>query len=297
MNTGTFLISRLIPESDTLLDMGLRIGIAVLVGLAAQRVLFLVVSRSEAWIERVGRGSLHAKQRARTIGAIFRNLLTVMVVGAVVIYSLGVLGWDVRPLLATAGIAGVALGFGAQTLVRDVIAGIFIIAEDQFGVGDLIEVNGRAATVEEVTVRCTTLRDFNGFLHFVPNGEMKVVVNRSRGWNRIAVDVPIAPDEDIDRALDVVRKAAATMSADPAWRERMLDEIQVWGVEGLSAQDLQIRLVVRAEPGPNVHETARELRRRIHRALAEAGIRSSTQREIATLEAATITGDAGTRTS
>jgi moderate conductance mechanosensitive channel len=281
MNSGTILITRLLPESETLLDMGLRIGIALVVGFGAQRVLFLLVGRGEAWIERVGRGSIHSRQRARTIGQIFRNLLTVMVVGSVAIYSLGVLGWDVRPLLATAGIAGVALGFGAQTLVRDVIAGIFIIAEDQFGVGDLIEVNGRAATVEELTVRCTTLRDFNGFLHFVPNGEMKVVVNRSRGWNRLAVDVPISPDEDIDRALEAIRKVAAAMSAEPAWRERMLDAVQVWGVEGLSAQDLQVRLVVRAEPGPNVHEAARELRRRLHRGLAEAGIRVGTPREIA----------------
>lgn len=280
MNSGVLLITRLLPESEKLLDVGLRLVVAVALGFLVQRLLFLIVWRSELWIERVGRHSELAKKRARTIGQIFRSLFTVVVVGAVVLYVLSVLGWDVRPLLATAGIAGVALGFGAQTLVRDVIAGIFIIAEDQFGVGDLIEVNGKAATVEALTVRCATLRDFNGFLHFVPNGEMKIVVNRSRGWNRLAVDVPIAHDEDVDRALDVCRRVATTMGAEPAWREKLLDEIQVWGVDVLSSQEMLVRLVLRAEPGPDVHDAARELRRRLLRALAESETRLTSQREI-----------------
>ncbi|HEY3216565.1 MAG TPA: mechanosensitive ion channel domain-containing protein, partial [Candidatus Eisenbacteria bacterium] len=246
---GVILIHRLIPETEKLADLGLRLGLALLSGLVVQRGLFLLVGRSEAWIERVGRGGERARQRARTIGQILRNLVTVLVGISVVIYALGVLGWDVRPLLAGAGLLGVALGFGAQTLVRDVIAGVFIIAEDQFGVGDLIEVNGKAATVESLTVRSTTLRDFHGYLHFVPNGEMKIVVNRSRGWNRLAVDVPIAADEDVDRALEVCRRVAVTMSAEPAWKTRLLDEIQVWGLESLGGQELQVRMVIRAAPG------------------------------------------------
>ena len=277
MTIAWLLIHRLFPETEKLLDIALRVGVALVLGFLSQRILFLLVNRAESWIERVGRSSERARQRSRTIGGIFKSLLTVLVVGTVVLYCLSVMGWDVRPLLATAGIAGVALGFGAQTLVRDVIAGVFIIFEDQFGVGDLIEVDGKAATVEELRVRSTTLRDFNGFLHFVPNGEMKIVVNRSRGWNRVAVDVPIAPDQDADRALEVCRRVADAMSAEPLWKERMLDEIQVWGFEGLSTQDLQIRLVVRAVPGPDVHEAARELRRRLLRAFADAGIRVSAQ--------------------
>ena len=280
MNVAWMLITRLIPETERLLDIGLRLGIAIVFGFLVQRVLFLIVGRSEGWIERVGHGSALAKKRSKTIGQIFRSLITVIVVGGVVLYGLSVLGWDVRPLLATAGIAGVALGFGAQSLVRDVIAGIFIIAEDQFGVGDLIEINGKAATVEALTVRCATLRDFNGFLHFVPNGEMKIVVNRSRGWNRLAVDVPIGHDEDLERALEVCRRVAAAMSAEAAWRGKLLDDVQVWGVDSLSPTEMLIRLVVRAEPGPDVHEAARELRRRLHGALAENEVRLTAQREI-----------------
>jgi small conductance mechanosensitive channel len=261
-------------------DIGLRVGLAVVAGFLFQRLLFLVVGRGEKWIVRVGRGSEHARQRARTVGSIFRSLLTGLVAGAVIIYSLEVMGWDVRPLLGGAAVLGVALGFGAQTLVRDVIAGVFILTEDQFGVGDLIEVSGLAGTVEGLTVRSTTLRDFHGYLHFVPNGEMKVVVNRSRGWNRVAVDVPIAADENVDVALDVCRRVAGALSGEPGWRPRLLDEVQVWGVEALGGQEVQIRMVVRSLPGSDAHEAARELRRRVHRALVEAGLRLGLQREI-----------------
>jgi len=174
----------------------------------------------------------------------------------------------------------VALGFGAQTLVRDMIAGLFIIAQDQFGVGDLIEVNGRIGTVEQLSVRSTTLRDFNGYLLFVPNGEMKIVINRSRGWNRIAVDVPVAAGADLERALDECRAVVARMNADSAWRDRLLDPIDVWGVETLGPNEVQIRMVVRAHPGGDGPEAARELRRRIHAALADANIRTTLPREM-----------------
>lgn len=277
---GVIPIAPLLPESEKLLDSAVRIGLAIVVGFLVQRVLFLLVGRIESWVTRAGHSSGQAQQRARTLGQILRHLCTVLVMGAVLIRSLAVLGWDVGPLLAGAGIVGVALGFGAQSLVRDIIAGVFILAEDQFSVGDLIEVNGRPATVETLTVRSTTLRDFNGHLHFVPNGEMKIVVNRSRGWSRLAVDVPVPSDQDIERALDVCEKVAQGMNNDAAWRTRLLDPIEVWGVEGLSPAEVLIRLAVRAKPGADAPEAARELRRRIVRGLVAAKIRMAPEREI-----------------
>ncbi|MEK7823572.1 MAG: mechanosensitive ion channel family protein [Candidatus Eisenbacteria bacterium] len=285
-------IQPLLPESEKLLDSAVRIGLTLVVGFLVQRLLFLLVGRSETWIVRAGKGHAHARQRARTLGQILRNLCTVLVTGAVIIHALAVLGWDVRPLLAGAGILGVALGFGAQALVRDVIAGIFILAEDQFAVGDLIEVNGRAATVEVLTVRSTTLRDFNGHLHFVPNGEMKIVVNRSRGWSRLAVDVPVAADQDVERAVEVCEKVAVAMNNDAAWRSRLLDPVEVWGVEGLTGAEALVRLVVRAQPGPDAPEAARELRRRIVRGFATAHVRMTTQREITIRPVSGATADA-----
>ena len=228
-------------------------------------------------------------QRAHTLGQILRNLLTVFVAGAALIYALAIMGWDVKPLLAGAGIVGIALGFGAQTLVRDVIAGVFILAENQYSVGDLIEINGKAATVEALTVRSTMLRDFNGYVHFVPNGEMKIVTNRSRDWNRVAVDVVIAADESIDEAIEVCRKVLHAFNADPKWRERLLDPVELWGVESMSGQEAILRCVVRSIPGPGAPEAARELRRQLHRALAEAGVRTGAKREFAMMRAGVAT--------
>jgi small-conductance mechanosensitive channel len=264
-----------LPAPEELLEMAARIGLTVLGGFIVLQLLFLLVRRMESWIRRLGHDSEQSRRRAATVASIVRNLVMAMVAGGVIIHCLEVVGWDVKPLVAGAGIAGVALGFGAQTLVRDVIAGIFIIAQDQFGVGDLIEINGRIGTVEELSVRSTTLRDFNGYLLFVPNGEMRVVVNRSRGWNRVAVDVPVASSVDLDRALQVCRSVAVQMNAEPEWSERLLDPIDVWGVESLGPSEAQIRLVVRAHPGGDAAETSRELRRRLHAALAGAGVRTT----------------------
>jgi small conductance mechanosensitive channel len=280
VSVAVALIRPLLPDAETLIWGAILIGLAIVVGFVVQRLLFLLVGRIESWVVRAGRSSAHAQQRARTLGQILRNLCTVIVVGGVIIRALAVMGLDVGPLLAGAGILGVALGFGAQSLVRDVIAGVFILAEDQFAVGDLIEVNGKPATVEMLTVRSTTLRDFNGHLHFVPNGEMKIVVNRSRGWARLAVDVPVPVDQDVERALAVCEEAAAAMNNDAAWRSRLLDPIEVLGLESLSGAEVRIQLVVRANPGADAPEAARELRRRIIRGLMAAHVRMAPSREI-----------------
>jgi small conductance mechanosensitive channel len=266
-----------LPQSERLVEMAFRLALTVGVAAAFQWLLFLVIGRIERFLIRAGHGSHHSEQRAKTLGGIFRSLATVVVAVAALIHALEILGWDVKPLLAGAGIVGVALGFGAQTLVRDVIAGFFILAEDQFAVGDVIEVGGKAAAVEAITVRCTTLRDFHGYVHFVPNGEMKIVTNRSRGWNRGALDVVVAASEDVDRALAVCRSVAEEFNADPRWRERLLDPVEVWGIESVDGQAIHVRLVLRTRPGADLPEATRELRRRAYRALLEAGVRNTFQ--------------------
>jgi moderate conductance mechanosensitive channel len=263
-------LPRMFPANDALLTMGARIGLTLLVAFVVQRALFLLWGRLAALLTRAAHEEQAAVQRARTLKLILRHLTTVAVSLFAVIHSLEVLGWDVKPLLAGAGILGVALGFGAQTLVRDWIAGFFILVENQFAVGDLIEIDGQAATVEALTVRSTVLRDFHGYVHFVPNGEMKVVVNRSRGWNRLPVDVPIRAGQDLDRAIEICQHVAAEMTADPAWKDRLLEPVRVWGIERLGHEAV-IRLVVRSGPGAATAESARELRRRVHHALAQSG--------------------------
>jgi small conductance mechanosensitive channel len=254
--------------------MGVRLALTIGVAFVAQRVLFAIAGRAERLIDRTA--VHHGEQggsRARTLGQVMRSLITAVIIGAAIVHSLEVLGWDVRPLLAGAGILGVALGFGAQSLVRDWISDVYILLENQYIVGDVIEVGGSAATVERITLRSTRLRDFNGYLHFVPNGEMKTVTNRSRGWHRVAVDVPLHTSEDIDRALERCRAVVAAFNADAKWSARMLEPVQLWGVESLGAGDVNIRMVARTNPGADGAEVARELRRRVLQEFHSVGIR------------------------
>jgi small conductance mechanosensitive channel len=260
----------MLPPPERLWDIGLRIGLAFVFAFLAQRVLFLIWGRVAKFLVRTADDERIATQRVSTLTVVIRNVITVLVAVFAIIYALELVGWDVKPLVAGAGIIGVALGFGAQTMVRDGIAGIFILSENQFGVGDMIEVNGRVATVEAIRLRATRLRDFQGYVYFVPNGEFKTVINRSRGWNRLAVDVRINAGQDLDQALECCREAARLMSSDAAWQDRLLEPVQVLGVERLGA-DATIRLAVRAKPGAHATDAARELRRRLHHALTEGG--------------------------
>ena len=269
----------LLPPTERLGEIGVRLAVTAIVALAIVRLLFLIASRIERFIERAGGGGPSA-QRARTLGGIMRSVITFLIGAAACIHGLEILGWDVGPLLAGAGVVGVAVGFGAQTLIRDVIAGMFILAEDQFGVGDVVEIGGSPATVEEIAVRATRLRDGNGYVHFVPNGEIRTVTNRSRGWNRAIADVTIAPDENADRALEICREVVTGFNADQVWRERLLDPAEVWGIESLTGDGVSVRVSARTRPGADSAQVARELRRRLHRALLEAGIEWAPRRDL-----------------
>jgi small conductance mechanosensitive channel len=282
MNLPAFLVvPRFLPESEKLAEMGIRLALTLVGAFALQQLASLLVGRIQHWMVRAGHDRPGGEQRARTVAQTLRSLATTIVWAGAVLHALAILGWDVKPLLAGAGILGVALGFGAQTLVRDLIAGYFILIENQFAVGELVEVNGQPAQVEEVTLRSTRLRNFNGFVHYVPNGEFKMVTNRSRDWNRLTVDVPVGANEDLARALRLCRGVVDAMNADPTWRARLLEPAEVWGVESLAGPEVQLRMVVRSRPGADAFQTARELRLRCHEALVAGDVRTGTSREIA----------------
>ncbi len=282
MSLPAFLpVLRLLPESEKLAEMGIRVALTVGGAFLLMQLAWLLVGRVQHWMARAGRDRPGSAQRAQTIGQTLRSLLTTAVWAGASIHVLAILGWDVRPLLAGAGILGVALGFGAQTLVRDLIAGYFILIENQFAVGELVEVGGQPALVEEVTLRSTRLRGFDGFVHYVPNGEFKTVTNRSRDWNQLTVDVPVGANEDLGRALRLCREVVDGLNAEPAWRERLIEPAELWGVESLAGSEAQLRMAVRSRPGPNAFQVARELRLRSHEALVAGSIRTGTSREIA----------------
>ena len=214
---------------------------------------------------------LRAAQRAETIGALLKSIAAFAVWTAAAFMVLGELGLNLGPLIAGAGIVGVALGFGAQNLVRDFISGIFMLVEDQYGVGDLIDAGPATGTVEAVSLRTTRLRDIYGVVWHIPNGKIDRIGNKSQKWSRALLDVDVAYDTDIDVAGAVIKGALDEAWKSEEWSNVILEEPELWGAEDLGPDGITIRMVVKTLPSEQF-KVARYLRARIKAALDEAGI-------------------------
>ncbi len=215
--------------------------------------------------------STRANQRAETIGALIGSIGTFVVWSIAALTVFGEIGMELGPLLAGAGIVGIALGFGAQNLVRDFLSGIFMLIEDQFGVGDVIRVGPATGTVEGVSLRTTRLRDVEGNVWHIPNGTIDHVANKSQQWSRALLDLQVSYGTETSLALKVIKRVATDLWAEEPWSEEILEEPDVWGVESLDADGVTIRLVVKTRP-LSQWKVARELRVRIKRAFDAEGI-------------------------
>ena len=213
------------------------------------------------------------RQRVETVASLLRSIVTFVVVTLAVLTIMALVGIPLGPLLASAGVAGVALGFGAQSLVKDFLSGVFMIMEDQYGVGDVIDTGEAIGTVEEVTLRITRLRDAAGVTWYVRNGEIIRIGNTSQGYATAIVDMPVSYAENVERVLAVVRDIATGMGDDPAWEERFVEPPEVLGVESIVGSTMTIRTVARCVPGENL-AVQRELRERLKVALDEAGVQA-----------------------
>ncbi len=199
------------------------------------------------------------KQRSATMASVLRSISTGVVYSIALLMALSELTFNIGPLIASAGILGVALGFGSQTLVKDFLSGIFMILEDQYGVGDDIDTGNANGIVEAVGLRVTRLRDIEGTVWYVRNGEITRVGNKSQGWARAVIDVDIAYGEDISRVRARLAEAGRALMDKPEYREMILEEPSVWGVQALSANSVVMRVVVKTKPGMQF-AVARELR-------------------------------------
>lgn len=216
--------------------------------------------------------SARRAQRAEALGALAGSVLSVLIwsVAVLILLSTG-FGISLAPLLAGAGILGIALGFGAQGLVSDFLAGIFMLAEDQYGVGDIIDLGDASGVVEGVSLRTTRVRDVTGILWHFPNGQIARVGNKSQGWARALLDIGVAYGTDIDAASDLIHTIASDMAQEEDFAEIFLDEPRIWGVENLGSDSVDIRLVIKTQPGQQ-WAISRELRRRIKNGFDAAGV-------------------------
>ena len=251
---------------------GLRILLIGAIAYALVRAMGLLVARFEHEINRgTSLDALERAKRARTLGSLIRNLATALLVGVAVLMILRELGVDTRPVLASAGIVGLAIGFGAQTLVRDIISGFFLILEDQVRVGDVAAINGQGGLVEAINLRTIVLRDFDGTVHTFPNGAITTLANRSKDFSFYVIEVGIPYGEDPDRVIAVLQDVGERLQAEDRFAPLILAPIEVVGVDGFADWAVMIKMRIKTIPLKQ-WEVGRELRKRILRAFGEHGI-------------------------
>lgn len=242
--------------------VGLRILISLGVAWLAYFGLKAVLRRIERSLGTTPGVVTPQEQRTRTLVSLLRSVGLVIIAVMTVFMVLGALGVELAPLLAGAGVVGLAVSFGAQSLVKDVISGLFLLFENQFGVGDVIRIEGVSGSVEKMTLRVVVLRDVHGVVHIVPNGQITKVSNLTRSWARVVLDVGVAYKEDPDRVMAVLRDVGRELCEDPAWKPLLLGDIEVPGIETFGDSAVNLRVMVKTLPLKQ-WDVARELRRRI----------------------------------
>jgi moderate conductance mechanosensitive channel len=264
--------------SDVLIGKPLAILGLILLGLAVRWVLHKLVGRiarrAESGVlpERVeGAVTARRKQRAATMAGVLNSIITIIVVAVFGTMILSELGVNIAPIIASAGIIGIALGFGAQSLVKDFLAGIFVFIEDQYGVGDVVDVGEANGTVEAVTLRMTRLRDLDGTVWYVPNGEIVRVGNKSQNWSRAVIDVGVGYGEDLVRVQRVLREVAHDLWDDEDFKDVIIEEPEVTGVEMLAADSVTVRVLIKTAPLEQ-WAVARAMRQRIKARFDHEGI-------------------------
>jgi len=241
---------------------GVKLLGVVLLALVLIETLKMFTRRLARYSERQKLPQGVRAQQLRTLAAVINSVGISIIVFIALMQVLPIFGIDLRPLLASAGIAGLAIGFGAQTLVKDVINGFFILLENQFDLGDMVRIGGVKGTVEEMTLRRTVLRDADGSVHVVPNSEIKIVTNMTRDWTQVALHVPVAYSESSDKVIRVLKEAAQEVRNDSEVAADIVAEPEVPGIERVAAGEVDYLLLVKTQPGAQ-YRVSRALRRKV----------------------------------
>jgi small-conductance mechanosensitive channel len=276
---------------DWLVGTPLLIITVVVVGLLARFVLHRLINRVVATatsrraerlasipgagraLQAVRGANVRHVQRTQTMGALLKSITTFVVLGITALTVLSLVGIPLGPMLASASVGGVALAFGAQSLVKDFLSGVFMIVEDQYGVGDVIDTGEVVGTVENVSLRVTQLRDAGGMTWYVRNGEIVRIGNKTQGWSTAIVDIPVAYDQDVEKAISVIRDVVSVMDDDDAFKDILLEEPNVVGVESIANGAITIRNIAKTIANEQFG-VQREIRERVKRAFDREGVRS-----------------------
>jgi small-conductance mechanosensitive channel len=254
-------------------ENGIRIAALLLLAFAVVRLLNALISRAERDLATgTDLDALERRKRTQTVASLARRALTGLIWTTAALMILRELDVDITPVLTGAGILGLAIGFGAQTLVRDVISGFFLIIEDQVRVGDVASVNGTGGLVEQINMRTIVLRDEEGVVHVFPNGEIKTLANRTKDFSYYVISLGVEYSEDTDRVIAAIKETADEVKADPAFGIYMLQPLEVLGVDDLGASQVTVKVRVKTAPLKQ-WDVGRELRRRLKKTLEARGIR------------------------
>lgn len=248
-----------------------RIAVILLVAWLVQAFAGRLIARLHRAVERRREGD--DLRRINTVNAVLRNLGTVVVVLVAGMLVLGEIGVSVAPLLATAGVAGLAIGFGAQSLIKDYFNGFFLLVEDQLREGDVVEIAGKAGEVEEMTLRYVRLRDGDGYVYFIPNGEIKTVVNRTRAYAFAMIDAAVAGNQDVEPAFAAMREVGEALRKDPGFAPVILNDLEIFGVERWELWGLSLRCRFKVLPYAR-DNVRREFLRRLAAAFEAKGVKT-----------------------
>ncbi len=253
---------------------GIRIVVIIIGAYVLLKLISVLIERAEKVIMKdTGDffADLETQKRVKTLGNILRKASFVTVFVLAFMMVLREIGIDIAPIIAGAGIVGLAIGFGAQNLVRDIISGFFIIMENQVRVGDVAVVNGTGGLVEEINLRTIVLRDLQGTVHIFPNGTINTLSNMTRGWSRYVIDVGVAYKENVDEVMEVLKEIGEELYKDEKFRPSILEPLEILGVDNFGGSEVIIKCMIKTQPLKQ-WDVGRELRRRIKNTFDQKGI-------------------------
>jgi moderate conductance mechanosensitive channel len=252
------------------LGSGLRVALMIVIGLVFHRLLRIAINRFQTHLEKSD-PSGEARKRATTLGSIIRTVSIIIVLIIVTLMILSELGLNLAPLIAAAGIGGLAVGFGAQNLVRDVISGFFLIIENQVRVGDVVNINDKGGVVENITLRIIRLRDLQGTVHFIPHGQVTLVSNMTKDYSRYVFDVGVAYRENVDEVIKILQEIGDQLINDPEYQPVILEPLEIMGLDRFEDSAVIIRARITTLPIQQ-WRVGREFNKRMKKIFDERGI-------------------------